>query len=45
MAEHAGVTREQLVQIAKNSFEGSFLPDEDKARHIAEVDAYAAKAA
>ena len=45
MAEHAGVTREQLVQIAKNSFEGSFLPDEDKARHIAEVDAYAARAA
>jgi adenine deaminase len=45
MAEHAGVTRAQLVQIAKNSFEGSFLPDEDKARHIAEVDAYAAKAA
>lgn len=45
MAEHAGVTREQLVQIAKNSFEGSFLPDEDKARHIAEVDAYAAQAA
>ena len=43
MAEHAGVTREQLVQIAKNSFEGSFLPDEDKARHIAEVDAYAAR--
>ncbi|MBA4000007.1 adenosine deaminase [Brevundimonas sp.] len=45
MAEHAGVTREQLVQIAKNSFEGSFLADEDKARHIAEVDAYAARAA
>jgi len=45
MAEHAGVTREQLVQIAKNSFEGSFLPDEDKARHLAEVDAYAAQAA
>ena len=44
MAEHAGVTREQLVQIAKNSFEGSFLPAEDKARHIAEVDAYAAQA-
>lgn len=45
MAEHAGVTREQLTQIARNSFEGSFLPDEDKARHIAEVDAYAAKTA
>ena len=45
MAEHAGVTREQLIQIAKNSFEGSFLPDEDKARHIAAVDAYAAKTA
>ena len=44
MADHAGVTREQLVQIAKNSFEGSFLPAEDKARHIAEVDAYAAQA-
>jgi adenine deaminase len=41
MAEHAGVTREQLVQIARNSFEGSFLPDEDRARHIAVVDAYA----
>ena len=45
MAEHAGVTRAQLIQIAKNSFEGSFLPDEDKARHIAEVDAYAARTA
>ena len=45
MAEHAGVTRDQLVQIARNSFEGSFLPDEDKARHIAEVEAYAAKTA
>lgn len=45
MAEHAGVTRQQLVQIAKNSFEGSFLPEGDKARHIAEVDAYAARAA
>jgi len=44
MAEHAGVTRSQLVQIAKNSFEGSFLPDGDKARHIAEVDAWADKA-
>ena len=45
MAEHAGVTRAQLIQIAKNSFEGSFLPDEDKARHIAGVDAYAARTA
>ena len=45
MAEHAGVTRDQLVQIARNSFEGSFLADEDKARHIAEVEAYAAKTA
>lgn len=44
MADHAGVTREQLIQMAKNSFEGSFLPDEDKARHIAEIDAYAARA-
>lgn len=43
MAEHAGVTRDQLIQIARNSFEGAFLPDEDKARHIAEIDAYAAR--
>lgn len=37
-----GLTREQLVQIAVNSFEGSFLSSEQKLSHIAEIRAYAA---
>ncbi len=41
MANQTGVTREQLVEIAVNSFSGSFLPEADKARHIADVRAYA----
>lgn len=41
MADQTGVTREQLVEIAVNSFSGSFLPEADRARHIAEVRAYA----
>ena len=41
MADQTGVTREQLVEIAVNSFSGSFLPEADKARHIADVRAYA----
>ena len=41
MADQTGVTREQLVGIAVNSFAGSFLPEADKVRHIAEVRAYA----
>ena len=42
LAEATGLTREQLTQMALNSFEGSFLPDADKAARIAEVRAYAA---
>lgn len=42
MAEQAGVTRDQLLDIAVNSFEGSFLPESDKARHIGAVRDYAA---
>ncbi|MNI31663.1 Adenine deaminase [compost metagenome] len=42
LAEAVGLTREQVVQLAKNSFEGSFLSDADKAARIAEVEAYAA---
>jgi aryl-alcohol dehydrogenase-like predicted oxidoreductase len=34
--------REQVVLLAKNSFEGSFLSAADKAARIAEVEAYAA---
>ena len=38
-----GLTREELVTLAKNSFLGSFLDDADKARHIAAIDDYAAR--
>ena len=42
LAKAVGLTREQVTQLAKNSFEGSFLSDADKAARIAEVEAYAA---
>lgn len=44
VTEHVGLTREDLVTLAKNSFSGSFLSPEEKARHIAAIDAYAAGA-
>lgn len=37
-----GLTRAELVTLAKNSFAGSFLSDAEKAARIAEVEAYAA---
>ena len=36
------LTRAEIVTLARNSFLGSFLPDEDIQRHLAAVDAYAA---
>ncbi|MNY01368.1 Adenine deaminase [compost metagenome] len=42
LAKAVGLTREQVVLLAKNSFEGSFLSEADKATRIAEVEAYAA---
>lgn len=45
LAAQAGLTRAQAARIARNSFEGSFLPDDDKARHVAEVDAWVAREA
>jgi adenosine deaminase len=36
--------REELVTLARNSFEGSFLGAEEKARHLAAIDAYVAQA-
>ena len=39
-----GLTRDDLVTLARNSFLGSFLSDEEKAAHLARVDAYAASA-
>jgi adenosine deaminase len=41
-AEGRGLTREQIVTLARNSFLGSFLPKADIARHLASIDAYAA---
>jgi len=42
VAAATGLTRDDLVTLAKNSFGGSFLGEAEKARHIAAVDAYAA---
>ena len=36
-----GLTREDIATLARNSFAASFLPEADKARWIAKVDAYA----
>jgi adenosine deaminase len=40
-ADARGLSREQLVTLARNSFEGSFLGDAEKAAHIARLEAYA----
>jgi adenosine deaminase len=37
-----GLSKDELVTLAKNSFEGSFLGEAEKAARIAEVEAYAA---
>ena len=42
LANAVGLTREQVTRIARNSFEGSFLSEAEKARHLAEIDRYAA---
>jgi adenine deaminase len=39
-----GLTLDEMVQIARNSFEASFLPDIEKRRHLDAVDSYAASA-
>ncbi|MCS6627255.1 adenosine deaminase [Roseibacterium beibuensis] len=41
LAEAVGLTQEQVTRMARNSFEGSFLSEAEKAARIAEVDAYA----
>jgi adenosine deaminase len=41
-ADARGLGREQLVTLARNSFEGSFLSDTEKAEQIAKLEAYAA---
>jgi adenosine deaminase len=41
VAEAVGLTRDELVTLAKNSFSGSFLAPEEVEAHIAAVDAFA----
>ncbi|HEX7945481.1 MAG TPA: adenosine deaminase [Phenylobacterium sp.] len=41
-AEALNLSREDLITLAKNSFTGSFLPKAAVAKHLAEIDAYAA---
>lgn len=40
-AQARGLSRDQLVTLARNSFLGSFMPDADIARHVAALDAFA----
>ncbi|HZZ69308.1 MAG TPA: adenosine deaminase, partial [Phenylobacterium sp.] len=41
-ASAVGLTREELIVLAKNSFTGSFLTEAEIAPHLAAIDAYAA---
>ncbi|WP_296596375.1 adenosine deaminase [Phenylobacterium sp.] len=43
-AQALGLTRDELVTLAKNSFTGSFLPKDQVAKRLAEIDAYVAGA-
>jgi adenosine deaminase len=40
VSEAVGLTRAELVTLAKNSFAGSFLAPAEAERHIADIDAY-----
>ncbi|TAJ38609.1 MAG: adenosine deaminase, partial [Brevundimonas sp.] len=42
LAAAVGLTKDQVTLLARNSFEGSFLGETEKAAFLAEVDAYAA---
>lgn len=43
VAQARGLSRADLVQLAKNSFTGSFLPGDAVARHLSAIDAVAAE--
>jgi adenosine deaminase len=45
VSEAVGLTRDELVTLAKNSFTGSFLAPAEVERHLAAIDAYAKAAA
>ena len=40
VAEAGGITRDDMVTLARNSFLGSFLDESEKALHLAALDAY-----
>lgn len=42
LAEAAGLTTAEVVQLARNSFEASWLSDEQRAAYLAEIDGYVA---
>ncbi len=42
VAKAVGLTRDEIVTLAKNSFTGSFLAPDEIAAHLAEIDAYCA---
>jgi adenine deaminase len=42
-AKALDLTRDEMFQVARNSFASSFLPEADKQRHLQVVDDYAAK--
>lgn len=44
-AQAVGLGRGDLVTLARNSFTGSFLPDAEIDRHLADLDAYVARTA
>jgi adenosine deaminase len=43
VAEALDLDRNEIVQLARNSFVASFLDDAEKHRHLADVDAMAAQ--
>jgi len=40
LSEKLGLSKEQVIQLAKNSFIGSFLSDDEKQKHLTEIDEY-----
>ena len=42
ITEALDLSSDQIVQLAKNSFTGSFLPDDQKTKHVAAIDQIAA---
>ena len=42
ITEALELSSDQIVQLAKNSFTGSFLPDDQKTKHVAAIDQIAA---